>query len=521
MNTKQGGSFDHDILGQSQSGPPDPLQSLAANSLPTGKFQDLLDRAISESTCRLYDYEVGNFRDRSQHKDYPLSHLAHVRAQDGTRVATHVRCLPGDKQIRWAAVHKGAQKGAQLFGQHIGSGSHLIITEGEIDAMSVHEAYCARSKGVVAVSITSGVNACKSNLQANLKYIESFDRVTVFFDNDEPGREWGKQAVELIGPKARLVTGLAYKDANDAWVARDGDGIRRAIDNAGKVIPDGVIAATELEDLILNPEEDRGLDLNWEGWNNATEGLKPGELWLVAGGTGIGKSLFTRSMALHLACQGTKVAYIGLEEKASTTLERMMSEKLGAPFHLQSKEVRNEMKESVKKAMKEFAANLLLLDKFGSDSMESFISTVKHYVLNEECRVVFLDHFSLLADGIALNVDQRRAIDKAIKELKELAIKLDFTFVVVCHLSRAPGMVESHEEGGEPKLSELRGSHSLAQIPDYIWMLQRNPKDELHPNTTTCWLKKNRIKGQVGVMSKLEFLPKVCRFKEEFARTPS
>ena len=34
---------------------------------------------------------------------------------------------------------------------------HLIITEGEIDAM-VHEAYCARTKGVVAVSITSGVN---------------------------------------------------------------------------------------------------------------------------------------------------------------------------------------------------------------------------------------------------------------------------------------------------------------------------------------------------------------------------
>ena len=70
--------------------------------------------------------------------------------------------------------------------------------------------------------------------------------------------------------------------------------------------------------------------------------------------------------------------------------------------------------------MKQFAPNLLLLDKFGSDSMESFISTVKHYVLNEECRVVFLDHFSLLADGIALNVDQRRAIDKAIKDLKDV-----------------------------------------------------------------------------------------------------
>ena len=169
------------------------------------------------------------------------------------------------------------------------------------------------------------------------------------------------------------------------------------------------------------------------------KGTNRASLWLIAGGTGIGKSLFTRSMALDLASNGTKVAYIGLEEKASTTLERMLSEKLGVPFHLQSTEVRNELKAEVKDAMKQFAPNLLLLDKFGSDSMESFVSTVKHYVLNEECRVVFLDHFSLLADGIALNVDQRRAIDKAIKDLKTLAMELGFTFVVVCHLSRAPG----------------------------------------------------------------------------------
>ena len=438
-----------------------------------------------------------------------------IKGQDGRNAACHVRILP--KKISWV----GSPKGTQLFGQHIGSGAHLIITEGEIDAMSVHEAYCQRTKGIVAVSITSGVNACVNNLKANLKYIQSFDRVTIFFDGDDAGQTWAPKAAELIGPKARIVTGLGYKDANEAWVARDGDAIRRAIDNAGKVTPEGVVAADDLLEAILNPNEDRGLDLKWRGWNNATEGLKPGELWLIAGGTGIGKSLFTRSMALHLASNDTKVAYIGLEEKASTTLERMLSEQLGIPFHLQSSEVRNEIKEEVKDAMKKFAPNLLLLDKFGSDDFSTFVATVKHYVLNEQCRVVFLDRFSILADGIALNVDQRRAIDKAIKDLKTLAMELDFTFVVVCHLSRAPGMFASHEEGGEPKLSELRGSHSLAQIPDYIWMLARNPLDTEHPNTTKCWLKKNRIKGEVGMMSQLQFIPSTCRFVEESAMTLS
>ena len=231
-----------------------------ASPLPSGMFEELSDRAIGQSTCRLYDYQVTLLHGQP-------AHLAQIKGQDGRTVATHIRMLP--KKISW----KGSPKGTQLFGQHIGSGSHLIITEGEIDAMSVHEAYCARTKGVVAVSITSGVNACLNNLKANLKYINSFDRVTVFFDADDVGQEWAAKAVELIGPKARLVTGLGYKDANEAWVVRDGDAIRRAIDNAGKHTPEGVVQAVDLLDAVLNPEQDRGLDLPWAGWNCATEGL--------------------------------------------------------------------------------------------------------------------------------------------------------------------------------------------------------------------------------------------------------
>lgn len=478
-----------------------------AKPLPAGAYADIEDRHINERTCRLYDYQVGLNRGQP-------AHFAMVKGQDGHNCAAHVRTLP--KGITWV----GSPKGAQLFGQHIGTGNHLVITEGEIDAMSVHEAYRQHGNHLVVVSITSGVNACINNLQANIKYIEAFKQVTIFFDDDAPGVEWAAKAAEMIGPKARIVKGLGYKDANEAWLAGDGDAIRDAIRKAGKHTPEGVVEATDLIDAVLNPHEDRGLDLAWNGWNNATEGLKPGELWLIGGGTGIGKSLFTRSMALHLCRNGTKVAYIGLEEAARTTLERMLSEQMGIPFHLQSGEVRRELKEEVHGAMKAFAPNLLLLDKFGGDDFETFVATVKHYVLNEECRVVFLDHFALLADGIALNVDQRRAIDKAIKELKTLAMSLDFTFVVVSHLSRSGGFGPAHEEGGNengPSLSELRGSHSLAQIPDYIWMLQRNPLDKENPNLTSCWLKKNRIKGTVGMMSKLEFQPDLCRFKEKHA----
>ena len=485
--------------------------------LPAGVYADIEKRGISARTCRLYDYQQGFYWKKP-------AHLAMVKGQDGQNCAAHVRILP--KTIRWEP-QGDASKGTQLFGQHIGSGNHLVITEGEIDAMSVHEAYLKHGSPVVAVSITSGVSACINNLQANIKYIESFQKVTIFFDDDKPnakgenlGQVWAVKAAEMIGVKARVAGGLGYKDANEAWVAGDGLAIREAIRKAKKYTPEGVVEAMDLADAVLYPKQDRGLDLNWAGWNHSTEGLKPGELWLIGGGTGIGKSLFTRSMALHLCRNGTKVAYIGLEEAATTTLERMLSEQMGTTFHLLPAAQRQKKEPQMREALKAFAPNLVLLDKFGGDDFDTFVATVKHYVWNEECRVVFLDHFALLADGIALNVDQRRAIDKAIKELKTLAMRFQFTFVVVSHLSRSGGFGPAHEEGGNengPSLSELRGSHSLAQIPDYIWMLQRNPLDKENPNLTSCWLKKNRIKGTVGLMSKLEFLPGRCQFEEKVA----
>jgi twinkle protein len=486
-----------------------------SDSEDQGKYKPF--RGISAKTCQLYRYEHGVVdwpNPKPEHKGKPC-HYARINGGKGGKPASKVRIL-NPKDFWW--LNKGEK--TQLFGQHIGGGNHLVITEGEVDAMSVHEAYLGRADAPVVVSTCFGKQY--TDINYNLQYILSFEKVTVFPDCDDAGEEGSEKLMRELSKvvtHATCVQSLAkYKDANEALQDDQQELIRDAIAAATKYQPAEVINASELVEDTLNPSNDRGLDLCWNGWNKHTQGMKPGELWLIAGGTGIGKSLFTRSMALWLCNQKHKVAYIGLEEEATTTLERMISEQMGEQYHLWSKNKRQAERTRVREATKEFATNLLLMKGFDCDNFSTFVDNVSHYVRNEECKVVFLDHFSLLADGIALNVDQRRAIDKAIKELKALAMRLEFTFVVVCHLSRSQGFGATHEEGGEPKLSELRGSHSLAQIPDYIWMLSRNPLGE-HPNVTSCWLKKNRIKGEVGMFSELKFDPNTCQFEEGFGST--
>jgi len=477
--------------------------------LPAGNYESMPDRRISADTCKLYDYSQGSYQGKP-------AHFAMVRDHKGNVAGCHVRKLP--KTFAW--VNK--PKKTQLFGQHLGSNNHLIICEGQIDAMSVYEAQRGFDPSIIVVSTTSGVGNAINDLKDNLSYIQSFGRVTLMFDQDQAGRDGVTKAAELLGAcaRVRVVTGLPYKDANEALVAGDVKAIRNAISCASAFVPDGVVEASDLAEQILNPVHDQGISLPWEGWNNFTEGFKPGEVWLLSAGTGTGKSLFARSLCLHLCRLGIKCSFIGLEEAATTTLERMLAEYLGWPVHLASKQDRQLKENSIRDGMKAFAPNLMLLDKFGSlDGLDGFSKYVRHYVMNEEVKVVFLDHFSLLADGIAISLDQRRSIDKAIKEIKELAVELKFTFVVVSHLSRPAGLGNSDEEGsGEkgPELRQLRGSHSLAQYPDYIVMLQRNVLDTVHPNTTSCWLKKNRVTGQCGLMNKLTFDPETCRFTEEY-----
>jgi len=476
-------------------------------ALPVGTHQEIPEWKISKRTCQEYDYQVTESQGNTVH-------LAMIRGQDNRVVGVKKRVMP--KRFGWS----GTNKNTQLFGQHRGDGKHLVITEGEKDAMVVREADRTRGSFLFPVAITSGAAACEKNIQDNLQWIESFAQITLFMDNDEQGILATEKILKIL-PQAKRVVAFAYKDAGEAWLAGDGQAIRDAITNATRPKVKDVVRADELLEQVLHPVQDEGIPTPWAQWNEACAGgMKKGECWMLAGGTGLGKSAFCRSLALHNARNGIKVAYIGLEEAATTTLERMLSEYLGWPFHLAKEKERVAKEEEVREAMRGFSKNLLLLDSFGSQDLDAFKSTVKHYVNSEQCQIVYLDHFSLLADGISLSADQRRSIDKAIKELKEMAITYHFTFVVVSHLSRglAGGAGKPHEEGGEPSLSQLRGSMSLAQIPDYIWMLQRNPLDTQNPNKTKCWLKKNRVKGTVGLMGALEFDPKTCRFEEIYER---
>lgn len=481
-----------------------------AVQLPQGIYAPIKSRRISEQTCRLYDYKASS--DFFYRGERQQAHFAFVRDQENNVVGAHIRIVNGKNWI-W----KGQSRDTQLFGQHTANkGDVLIITEGEIDAMSVYQCLTPQQRRTMAVvSVTSGSNSAVKQIEANYTYVRQFGLIVIFFDQDEPGKKAAKEVLDKLQVSVAVVTAFPYKDANEAYLKRDEESIMRAINQCKPSLPEELVAAVDLEKRVLQRDRSKGFLFPWPGWNKATLGMKPGEVHMLAAGTGTGKSMFARSIALNLCLCGVRVAFMNLEEEPETTYERMISEAMGQTYYLWDNERRNKPEniEVMRRTVKTFAHNLFLLDKFGMSDLRSFINLVVHYVKNEQCEVVVLDHFSLLADAIDLRADQRRTIDKAIAELKTIAMRERFCFLIVSHLSRDTGSHKSFEEGAEPQISNLRGSASLGQIPNYIWMLQRDPYNP-QGNETKCHLKKNRETGVVGWRSTIEFNPKNYRLRE-------
>jgi replicative DNA helicase/5S rRNA maturation endonuclease (ribonuclease M5) len=234
-------------------------------------------RGITEATCAKYGVGIG-----------PDGNLWAPYYKDGHVAAYKVR-KPG-KEFFW----EGASKQATLFGLQACSGNRrIIIVEGELDALAAFD-----MSGYPAVSIRNASTAA-ADVKANLEFLETYEYVYVATDMDTAGRAAGQAIMELLRPgKGYLVTlPEGFKDACE--MAGKGLGYEfkqclyaaRPVNIAG-VISDEDIRSKALE-LFSNETKRRGVSTLFPSLDYLLGGFRPGEVTLVAGGTGVGKLLCT------------------------------------------------------------------------------------------------------------------------------------------------------------------------------------------------------------------------------------
>jgi twinkle protein len=461
----------------------------------SGEAQALGKRRINEETCRKWGYRVGEFNGQTVQ-------IADYWDPDGTAVvAQKVRFANKDFTV------VGKLKEAGLYGQHLwrDKGKKLVITEGEIDALTVS---MLQDNKWPVVSVPNGAQGAKKVLQKHLEWVLGFDEIILFFDNDEEGRKAVEECAPLFPPGRCKVARMAdFKDASEALQAGKGRDVIDAIWGAKVHRPDGVLNASELwNTLVEDDAATESCSYPWAALNEITHGLRGGELVTLTAGSGVGKSAVVREIAHHLVMEGETVGMLMLEESVKRTMKGLLSIQLNRPIHLDL--TRWEDLGEDEQARRRLAydtifatGRVFLYDHFGSTEVDNLLNRIRYLAQGCDCRYIILDHLSIVVSGLD-DGDERKAIDVAMTKLRTLVQETGICLIMVSHLRRPAGD-KGHEQGAETSLSQLRGSHSIAQLSDMVIGLERDQQDEETKNLTTVRVLKNRFSGETGLAGTL------------------
>lgn len=456
-----------------------------------GAYDALPARHITAETCSKYGYWVGRHNGkRVQVADY--------RDHAGVLVGQKIR----DKDKNFSCT--GDVSKELLWGSHLwsGGGKTIVITEGEIDCLSVAQ---VQNLKWPVVSLPAGAKSARKACAANYEFLDGYEKIILMFDMDEPGREAVAAAAEVLPAGKVYVAHLPFKDANECIVNGHTKDVMDSIWNAAPYRPDGIVSARTLKERVKAKADVESVPLPLgKLLQEKTRGLRGGEVIMLTSGSGMGKSSFARELAYGLGHQsGLKTGLAFIEESVEETCLDIMGLHLNKRIR-QFPETTNEAEKD--KAFDEVFDNdtYHLYDHFGSAEEDSLINKLRYMATVLECKVIVLDHLSIVVSGAEGDGDERKMIDRLMTKLKTMAKATGVILVVITHLKRKEGKSKGHEEGAQISLSELRGSGAIAQLSDTVIGFERDQQGDM-PNIVLIRILKCRFTGDTGEAGFLEF----------------
>ena len=389
----------------------------------------------------------------------------------------------------------GDIKEGGLYGQHLwrDGGKRVVITEGEIDALTVSQVQGNRWP---VVSVPTGANGAKKAIQRQLKWLLGFDEIVLMFDDDDVGRDALKECSVLFpAGRCKVARVAGYKDPNEALVAGDGALIVDAIFGAKVYRPDGIVTIADVREAALTPTE-MGLPWFAEKLNHTLYGRRLHEIIAIGAGTGVGKTeLLAKQIYYDLTVLNEPVGAFLLEQQPAETVKRLASTHAGKQFHVANRDLDNPAwtTEELSTALSEIEdSKLFLYDSFGATDWEVVKTTIRFLAHSEGVRLFYLDHLTALA---AMEDEERTGLERIMAEMGALVQELPITIHLVSHLATPDGT--PHEEGGRVMIRHFKGSRSIGFWCVTMLGLERNQQheDEALRRVTTVRVLKHRPVG--------------------------
>ena len=341
--------------------------------------------------------------------------------------------------------------------------------------------------------------------------------------------------IRIVADKARLrallvvavtMTADVYQRPEEASLVIDA--AENAVLEVGKV--HGSNDTKPLESVIFDTirhieamgkhEGVSGLATGFKELDDYTTGLHPGQMVVVAGRPGSGKTAFALNVAAHVAFKLKKpVAIFSIEMLNEELAMRLLSSEGRVDgMAIRRGRLRPEEQGRLTRAAAEFYSvkDRLFINDTSDLNIQTLKASVRRLVKQQKVELVVVDYLQLLSTDLRVEnrVQEVTAISKA---LKAMAKEMRVPVLVVSQLNRGVESRQGSKSESMPRLSDLRESGSIEQDADVVMLLHRKKKDaddmsDSPDNTAKLILAKQRS-GPTGEIDLL-FHGEYTRFED-------
>lgn len=435
--------------------PDDPAQAAAIDYFRT--------RGISEKTVRRY--EVTTKAD-----DHNVL-VFQFFSEDGTPWLVKYRRTDFDKTKHTSKEWCEKDRKPLLFGMNQcsfdGDPLRLVMTEGQIDSMSLAEAGIEN-----AVSVPFGKNGF-TWVPYCWDFLRRFDELVIFGDNENGEitlldymRNTFKGKVLVV----RQEDYLGCKDANEILVKHGAQALRDAVDNAEALPVRHTKDITEIQRRSLSeiPHMETGI----QELDNVLGGLFMGQVVILTGPRGDGKSTFASQLAVMAVEAGYKVFFYSAELPDWQFRAWLDLQVAGDEFIDEAGRIDEE---AMTKIEKWYKGKITVYDNTFDDEQteteeQAVIGAVMNCIKQQGTNVVFLDNLMTVVDSTSSENDNTQQT-RFVKNVARIAKRYNVMIVLVAHPRKSSG----------PRtfdMDDISGSANITNLADVVMRYSRPTKKD-------------------------------------------
>jgi twinkle protein len=354
----------------------------------------------------------------------------------------------------------------------------VIIVEGEMDALSLHE---SGFYNVISVPNGASVNGQLKldYLDNSIDYFTNKAKITICTDNDRAGNILKEELIRRLG-KERCFT-VSYpdnlKDANEVLLKYGKEGIKTLINEAKEYPIEGILTMDEIYNDVANFYENgypMGIKAGIKNFDEHLQ-LMPGQFTTVTGIPGSGKSEFIDNIMVKTAINHSwNWAVLSFENQPTSIHATKLMEKVVNKSFSFRKNPYDRMN------TEEFKQAVYTIDKYftfinvntATLTLDGILAKCKELVLRKGVNGILIDPYNYIEHQMPKGQSETQYISECLSKIKAFCLSSGVHLILIAH----PKKMNKDEKGNYniPTLYDIAGSAHFFNKTDNGITVYRN-----------------------------------------------